>query len=215
MAEVETASQLITWMPALEPLAGASLAINLAYLNLNRFRYRSEVRKHAESTLNKLEAEASDRIAGSETATTSLYHRLKWLAEKLPDKELADGVVPAGFSSWAYRWLFKHNQDCVISIALAAYAGICLILGVASSIHYLVPDSIFTAGSFSLIASFWILLIGLLTPVFLVLAGRMSKNWGVKMANQSSSDLTKTLRDAAKNAPRPGGLGRPRPRPRA
>ena len=54
MADPGTGTTIVSWLPLLEPMAGAALAINLAYVNLERFRYRKDIRDCARQELEKV-----------------------------------------------------------------------------------------------------------------------------------------------------------------
>ena len=143
---------------------------------------------------------------GLETATSTLYRRLQWLAEipisEVEDKKSKKGrddLAPDGFWAQLYTRLYKRSQDCVWSCVLAGYAGFALVFGVAHSIDYWTWSTVLFSGGWERV-SFWVLFVGLIAPVVFVLLGRRVATWGEKTAGDCESDLAKHLSDIARAA---------------
>jgi len=48
-------SEIISLLPSLEPICGGALALNLAYLNLDRFRYAQRLKEAARDSLARVD----------------------------------------------------------------------------------------------------------------------------------------------------------------
>lgn len=112
-------------LSSLEPIFGAALAINLAYLNLNQFRYRDHM---ASVAAGKLQA------APATVHSKAWYLEIKSLANQKND-EKAKLKLPAR-SLWGliYRFLFHWQLDRMISVFMTILSAMYLYLGVAHEV---------------------------------------------------------------------------------
>lgn len=171
--------QPVSLLPLLEPLAGASFAINLAYLNLERFRYRRLIREQAQRLYAELEkAEYFDII--SDFKEVGLLRDLSGLKDH--DNMGNDPLNPSDepqsdrkilITERVYRFVFKHHLDMTVCKVLAVIAGLLLYFGVMHSIgrHDYAAPTFNSAPE----AHFWgeVLLLTMFVPLGLVALG----NW--------------------------------------
>lgn len=122
----------------LEPVLGAALATNTAYLSFARFRYRIKIRDHARKELSGLEGNG---VISAETKATELYQRIDRLA-RLEDNDedtpssTTKAKMPPGWA-WFYTHLFENHADRKTAGVIVAISAALLILGVAHQIDFL------------------------------------------------------------------------------
>ena len=156
---VDLAEKTVSFLQFLEPTFGASLAINLAYLNLEKFRYAKLIAKEARDLLSKTE------LSDTSISGTDWYRQIQSLSEQTsaspPKLEL-----PLCWWSCGYK-IFYWNIDRWFSIFITAYSGIYLVLGVAHSVN-LFPGTVkyFTSGE--IYNEFWYSTFGLFWPMMMV-----------------------------------------------
>jgi hypothetical protein len=115
----------VSVLSSLEPLFGASLAINLAYLNLNTFRYRDKMAEEARQKLTNAPATVKD---------TKWYREIKSLADQPKAGYTKLDLPRAAVWSHLYRCFFHWRIDNVVSIILTATSAFYLFMGVAYSV---------------------------------------------------------------------------------
>lgn len=196
---------IVSQLPSLEPIAGACLAINLAYLGLRRFRYRSKIREHAREKLKIIEPKNGDAQI-PEVIESKLYRGVMRLA-RLTDNDLREeknnkanyGSLPPGFWGFIYILFFERHQDRFFAMVATVWAMAALILGVAHSInHMLFALPLFVDG-YELI-TFYALSAGMILPVVFVTCGKYVVDWGCDMATDQIGDLEKIMQGVARNA---------------
>lgn len=108
-------------LPELTPLAGITLAFNVAYLKLDQFRYQDRVRKYAYDKLEEIQdaREVPDRAYRSEN-----YRAIANLAEK----QKGDVSELPRTRSWTYAVFLRPRIDRVVSLILAGVGlvGVCV-----------------------------------------------------------------------------------------
>ena len=156
----------------LEPVLGAALATNTAYLSFARFRYRIKIRDHARKELNGLEGSG---VISAETKATELYQRIDRLA-RLEDNDEdypappIKAKMPSGWA-WFYTHLFETHTDRLIAGSLIVVSAILLIIGVAHQIdHWSWTYMPFSKDS--IWVSFYLSLIAILTPLAFIALGK-------------------------------------------
>tara|TARA_B110000908_G_C10212633_1_gene431055 strand:+ start:1050 stop:1595 length:546 start_codon:yes stop_codon:yes gene_type:complete len=106
----------------LEPIFGSALALNLAYLNLKKFRYRDEISETAKEKIQQ---------------TPDEVHDAKWykVIANLASGKLSWGVFG---SLWGilYAVFFHTRLDRGVSIIATVISAYYLALGVAHSVGY-------------------------------------------------------------------------------
>lgn len=149
--------------------------MSLAYLALDRFRYRSAIEKAAKIALDKYDAEGDgtpdlpSSLHGNETV-----NELKWLCRKD-----CNGYVPKGWQIAIYRYVFRRHADVFGITLLGTLAAFALACGVAFSLSRWTflkgIDTPFGAGVF-----FYASLGALIIPPALIWGGRFLTKWGAK-----------------------------------
>lgn len=206
----------LQFIAAMEPLCGASMAIGLAYLALERFRYRSQIRKLATA---QLEAEI---CANDNVHHTTPVKTLVWLAgSKLPEGMSGKNVQskrPEGFGPCLYGILFSRGHDELAVLATSCWAMIILIAGVcvgASSWMWL-PTALATIIPPGILL--FMLVSCLVLPILLVAMGRHCVAWADKQSVEMGLELSttaETMRQAARDLPVPEVPARRHIRPAA
>lgn len=173
-------------------MAGAALAINLAYLNLERFRYRKKIREHAREVKERL---STDVNGESPHEGSELYQRVVRLSA-LPDEinykkkstkgnlevnESWDmGEVPGDIWWRIYRFLFERHQDRVIVFCTTGVSLVMFFLGTAHSVDHLSSIACwFESGAIWL----YVVTAALVAPIILVFLGSQIVGWGTKHAS--------------------------------
>jgi hypothetical protein len=175
-------------------VSGAALAINLAYLALDRFRYSSIVQNAAVAQLG------DERIHGDgKLHTTAPFKVLCWLAaEKAPAvcrAVSANHERPEGFWSWTYSEVFHKGWDERLCFVAAAWAFIVMFLGVSDGI-----------GSFQAAVSWWVwaisskasliaLAFATVMPVLFVSLGRGCVSWAEGQSRKMGGELNETAKN--------------------
>lgn len=198
---VDVATCAGSLLPAVEPIAGAALALNLAYLNLDRFRYRKEIYKHACTQLDTLNGDKDQLDALPNGHSYKFITRLGTMPD--PDKkesfgfDTRDDSDHSGFWWFVYRYLFEKRQDMALCYFLTGIALIALILGVANnvgqwgSLTCLFQGWVDTAG-------FYLLLFCLVAPIALVEIGRRSVRAFKRTITKTISDISLLMQTLAK-----------------
>ncbi|MEQ1726071.1 MAG: hypothetical protein ABL882_09120 [Sphingopyxis sp.] len=176
-------------LSSIEPVAGAGFAMALAYLALDRFRYREKIEGAARHALEKYDAEGDGTpdlppsLKGNETV-----NELQWLCRKD-----CNGFTPKGLQIWLYRAIFRRNFDVFIVVFLGAMSGLALSSGVAISIGTWGWLGCFNTpwGTFVM---FYICLLSLAVPPFSVWIGRYLAKWGGVRANQLDGQIAEIMK---------------------
>jgi hypothetical protein len=184
---------------ALEPLSGAALALCLAYLALERFRYRDTIQANAVEKLRD-EQHTSDVVHH-----TTAFGTLVWLAgsaappaciraceQARENGNATKDRAPSGFKATTYDWLFRIPLGEGIVAALAVIAFTVLFSGVCASagIWTCFPTSILSV--LSPTTFLMLLLAGSVFPVLLVGLGRMCMTWSKRYADDMGQELKET-----------------------
>ncbi|WP_140420527.1 hypothetical protein [Novosphingobium sp. B 225] len=177
----------VSFLPLLEPMAGAGLAVSLAYLALDRFRYRDAVETHANEK-NRQFSSANDED------TVEVVKDLQWLC-----RSPCNGHTPRGFGANFYHYVYRNKADEFVMAALAAISGFTLIAGVGLTTNLWVwvanidtknvATFLFYCSSFAIIF-----------PALAVLCGRRCVKWGMGFANHCEREITKIHQAAARAA---------------
>lgn len=168
-------------------MAGAGLAVSLAYLALDRFRYRDAIEGHA---VNKKKQFAS----ANDDDTVEVVKDLMWLC-----REECNGHTPRGFGANFYHYIFRNKADEFLIAGLAVLAGFTLLAGVgitsgvwawANAIDNLTVTSFLFYACFGAIG----------VPAIAVLCGRRSVHWGRGFADHCENEINKIHQQSARAA---------------
>jgi len=153
-------------------LAGGALALNLAYVNLERFRYARSAENLSKDMLDKVEIDGKFRKSKSYQELSAL------VARNLPEKKneykidsSSDSKV--GIDTRALRWLhellFVKPMDLVICCIFVVISVIALALGSGHPIGVLM----WTCKYFSTKHDdvYWTLAVGIAAPMLFILFG--------------------------------------------
>lgn len=200
----------------LEPLAGLSFAVNLAYLNLRRWRYKEHVKEIAREAVDDL---SSKHTNGENYQHLSQYNALMYLTEDDHKKE----KLP--FFLKVFHKTFGVELDIILVASSCVAAFVILCLGVMADIHMgeaLLPFASYTSAQ----RAFCLLIFTFAVPVFFVWLGRnlvfhMNKFVGEcadEIAQLYESKISEIrLPEGPPNKPGPQGLPRlqgPPPKPK-
>lgn len=165
----------------LEPLFGASFAINLAYLNLNQFRYRDVIAAKAKLKLSD---------APSTVHSTQWFKEIQSLADQTDGNE-TKLRLPATPWGWIYRPLFHWRFDKIFSVAFTAISAVYLYLGVAHSVgmfpHFQAPFTSSEIGNELTYAT-----LGLCWPMLMVLSAKFCTSRCQKFIEYQLNDIKKS-----------------------
>lgn len=200
-------AQSIQHLTDLGNLAGATLAINVAYLSLVRFRYRSQMR---ECALGQLSPLGPDHKLQASIKNSGQYKDLVYLAhltdndglDEAKKRQVTPGHAPRGGWAWWYRAAFSIHQDLFLCSLMSGLAIFCLLAGIALSINIWSLFKFFGFG-LELECVFWVLTIGAFLPAFFVLIGRWVVRAGCCHAISAGKELAALLKDMANQAKAP------------
>jgi hypothetical protein len=180
LSDLDSISLSVNYLAALEPAAGFSLAINLAYLNLKNFRYRQII----EITARKLLAELpKEKLNGDGFKALDQVKDLTYL------ENLDSDAQPSGARLALFGSLFGNQVDIYLCATLSVVSALILYGGVAENIGYM------TTGGHkysSIIIShwgFWILVGAALCPALFVGFGKYTVRYAGKRAASASLQL--------------------------
>ena len=191
-------------------MAGAGLALNLAYINLERFRYRSKIRLHARKELERLKSKGGAEIP-EEFIEIRNYKLVKYLSA-LPDNDADiakrgdkseeknnEEVWPEGLWPKIYKYLFDKHQDRIFSFLMVIVSTFLLVVGVAHSIGHAQCISCLFSNEWILL-SFYILVASVIFPMFFVMLGTRVVRWGTDIASENVAELEKMMQGVARQA---------------
>ena len=212
MTVEETAEICVSQLLAMEPLAGAALALCLAYLNLDWFRYRGEIRSNARIEIDRFRNQDE---AGQKALSENMWFRqivtLAALENNDPlqlapnneddgssrfwekfrsddQKARSDDEMPDGMWSKIYKYLFSRHIDRWITIIGACAGGAAIILASAHGIGMWKAIQCYSTDGYA-VAIFWVLALAMLAPILFVLLGRRVVKWGCKFAVEGARSL--------------------------
>lgn len=174
-------------MSVLEPLASAGLAITLAYLALERFRYRRDV-EHSAQPLYEIYAADKNLEA---RADMEHVNELGWLCRKH-----SNGFVPRGFHATIYAMLFRNHGDVFLITGLATVSAIVLIVGIAGQADILGQ----VTARWMITVCFWVCIFAMISPAIFVLGGRRCCRWGKVRTAACDKQIAYVLSTLAKRA---------------
>jgi hypothetical protein len=168
-------------------LAQTSLALNMAYIALDRFRYRKKILERF--TIE--ESRAADMPDG-------YRHDLAWQNVKT----IAAGDSPKGwtvgrFGYWFYYLLFQKGVDIFAVYALAISSVLILLIRAYAGLQ-IGGNSRLNEGTATYDwAAFAIVTVGIVAPVMFVLAGRYAVRCAERSIEDNMAHLAKRMLDEA------------------
>lgn len=182
----------------LASLASSSLAIGLTYLILDRFKYREGIRDYALKALGQLRDKS--RSFDKDHEDKGIYQGLRFLAMlpiTSPDIDLRE-VIPSLRLRRIYPWIYVSKKDREFTTLCVIYSMIVLFVGRGYGIG--VPGlSIFENYWFSIV-SYAILVVGIVTPILLVLIGTWIRDSACSKIDHYRTEMEKFLQDIGNRA---------------
>lgn len=171
-------------LPDMLSLAGGALTLNLAYLNLERFRYSRVVQETANDALGVLESNE-----GLDFSNTRPYKELQALIVVSNGGALEDAPERVCFRAilWLFRWILVKPTDTIICSAFVIVSAVALLLGSGHSVGLFES----TCGFFTeehVVAPYWMLASGVAAPMAFLLLGRFLQ-WTCRRLEKETLDV--------------------------
>ena len=178
----------------LEPIAGAGLAVTLAYLALDRFRYRHLIETAGEKVFAVFEKNGGGLNIDE---ALEVLNDLKWLCRKD-----CNGHTPRGFGPSFYRFSFSKQADEIIISLLSVLSAITLLSGVAFKVGFWSWATALNS-SFMVGMLFYSCSLAIVFPAAMVLCGRRCVRWGKEFAEHCEDQINKIMKNSARAAAAP------------
>lgn len=187
-------------LPHIVSLASGALALNLAYLNLERFRYAKAILNSAKEVMDRLEKDQE-----LDFTQTRSYKQLKALVE-FPTSRKENGDAPQELGAFLgtikllYRWLFvRPPMDRIFCTAFVIASVTAVVLGAGHPIGVFQSTCQFFDTTY-ISLSYWALVAGIIMPmVFLVLGGFIQQTC-LNLAERIEGDLGQVMQRSAREA---------------
>jgi hypothetical protein len=153
-------------------VATSGLAVTLAYLALDRFRYRSAIEGAARKCYEKFLA---DSEIPKETKL-GVWNEVLWLVRESPNTH-----KPAGFWGGVYKALFRRHVDFLLVTVLALLSGAALSVGVARHLDTWSWLAWADRPAAALVF-FYVCIIATAFPFLSMYGGHRCTRWGVERA---------------------------------
>lgn len=185
------------YLSELAGLASSALAIGLAYLNLDRFRYRENIRDHAREALALLRDRSSS--VDKDHEDKGIYQGIRFLAmlgAPSPDTRLKE-IIPSLRLRRIYPWIYASNKDRWFTVFCVMYSMFVLFIGRGYGIG--MSRFSFLASGWLLWPSYAILVLGIIAPVFLVLIGNWIRESAYSKIDHDRVEMEKFMKDIGKS----------------
>lgn len=186
------------------PLAGAVLAVSLAYANLKRFRYGDAVEKSAKDSLEKFEKLKEEVLPSAiEVIKHSASYKVLDSLANFQTREIPAEIFKEAkiqIPKILYRTLFLSKADVFISICFAVLAGICISLGSAHPVGFMALPHIFFSNPSNFYCLYWFLFFGFLSPPICVCAGMWLEKECRGLHDSVEADISGMMQVAIKKA---------------
>lgn len=191
---------------ALTPMATSGLAIGLAYLKLNRFRYRESVQDRARKGLLALERQ--DGTLAETQGDTEYYIRLKTLSSWSGLRALSGGsVLSLPLSVMIYSLIYaprfrsKSGLDRIFSGTLVVGSGLFLILGRAFMLDIIPWNWLGYIFHVNMSNIWWLLLSAcIVLPIFFTILGDHIEFETHEFIDHTIAEFTKIMTNATRKA---------------
>ena len=184
-------------LPQILSLASGALAINLAYLNLERFRYAKAVLNSARGVMDEVEKiEKTQDLNFKETVS---YQQLKALVD-FPKGNVKELGVSLKITRFLYGRLFvKPPADRIAGVFFVIASTAALVLGSGQPIGVLA----WTCGLFVrdyISVSYWILVAGITFPMLFLMVGQLVQKTCHSLAERIKRDFGAIVQNSARAA---------------
>lgn len=197
-------ADIVSLLPQLEPVCGVGVAVSIAYLNLERFRYRKDIREHAQALLERLKNFPSFNIMEHDEKI-ALIENLAGLRDnsRAGDLNGANPVAKPLIRSrqrTVYDIIYRFHIDrwvCVF-FGIICFLGLCLGAAHAAKSTVLLAKFFASSGQYNI----WLMImsLGTIFPLLFVSGG----GWIVRSLNKQAKiafeSCEKTLQKAVKKA---------------
>lgn len=188
----------VSELPHLLSLVGGALALNLAYLNLERFRYAKAILDSAKEVMDEVERNENFDFSG-----TGSYKQLKALV-KFSDGRGGNGTQELDWGLRITRYLYvliflRPPTDRIVCISSVVASTTALTLGSGHPIGSLA----WTCGLFGaehIYLSYWILVLGVVSPMIFLALGIYIQQTSRRLAARIRGDLGKVMQREARDA---------------
>ena len=197
-------ADIVSLLPQLEPVCGVGVAVSIAYLNLERFRYRKDIREHAQALLERLKALSSYNIMQHDEKI-ALIENLAGLRDnsRAGDLNGANPVAKPLIRSrqrTVYDIIYRFHMDRWICVffGIVCFLGLCLGAAHAAQSTLWLARFFTSPGQYN----FWLIFtsLGTICPLLFVWGG----GWIVRSLNNQAKiafeSCEKTLQAAVKKA---------------
>jgi hypothetical protein len=196
----------LSLLPALEPVLGISVALNLVYLNIQKFHYITIVKDKLGSRLREL-----DRRVINQVKNTQWYTQLRELADvdtielEWPKLTKKIYIKAPGLWGFAYNFFFYWRFGKIISLAATCYALFLLFLGVghtASATDFLQSyfnETIAWHYGLSVFSAIWPIVSVAAGEFVCVSAARFVKYQTDSLRSQATTKAVKAVRELQEN----------------
>lgn len=191
----------VSLLPSLEPILGVSIALNLVYLNIQKFHYISIIKAKLGSRLRELDPHVIAQVEN-----TPWYGQLKDLAGvdtielELPNLRQRFYVKSPGTWGFVYNFFFYWRFGKIISLLATFYTLFLLFLGVGHSssatillVDYF-NDTILSHYCLAMVAATW--------PILSVIAGEYVCICAARFVKYQTDNLQTQAKNDAENAVR-------------
>ena len=191
MAYLDAGALVMSALPALEPISATALAINIAYLNLERFRYRKKIREPAREQLERLHRFDGDFLKNISKQDQTV--ELVWLAG-IDDADKNNPTSPPqrprsiGLWGWVYNLLFHQHIDLWLVGIMTAISLMALFIGPIHELNLAPWSEKYFAGTGAWV-SWVVLLLCTLLPIAFVFMGRRVVKWGQGRVEHTGKQL--------------------------
>ena len=193
-------STCVSDLPNIVSLASGALALNLAYLNLERFRYAKAILNSAKEAMDRVE-----KNQDLDFTQTRSYTQLKALVE-FPASNKRNGNTGEKLGAFLKTIQFLHGRifvrppmDRIFCTVFVIMSVIALILGAGHPIGILPFTCRFFTREY-IGVSYWSLVAGVLMPMaFLVLGGFIQRTCR-NLAERIEGDLGRVMQRSAQEA---------------
>ena len=180
-------------------LAGGALALNLAYVNLERFRYAKTIQNSSKGALDQIEKDQELDYTNAES-----YQQLKGLvASTYHDKKDEPSKPKLGIKlcvmNILYRHLFSNLMDVYLCSLLVVVSVVALVLGSAHPIGVLDWTCPYFTLEF-IHRSYWLLAASIAVPMLFLLAGGLIKRECDDLVHRIEADLGQVLKKGVSDA---------------